>query len=120
MEISEHDLLVQLQARILAQEMFMRAVLTAAFMNTSNPLAALEEIRFEQSRAAQGAVRPRGVYEDKVWETAMKAFHNELNQVATRLETHGPGLSSRKPAAESRNRPGETAKEVRQSALHDS
>lgn len=120
MEMSEHDLLVQLQARILAQEMFMRAVLTAAFMNTSNPLSALEEIRFEQTRAAQTAVRPRGIYEDKVWETAMKAFHSELNQVATRLETQVPGLSSRAHAAESRKRSSGMAREARHSAFQDS
>jgi hypothetical protein len=83
--VTEHELLIQLQARILAQEMFMRTVLTAAFMNTPTPLASLEELRSDLVRAANEGVRPQGEYEDSVWKCAMKTLDSELNQIATRL-----------------------------------
>jgi flagellar biosynthesis regulator FlaF len=86
MTVGEHELLVQLQGRLLAQEMFMRAMLTAAFMNTSEPATAVDEMRFAQRRISAVALRPTGKYEDKVWETAAEAFESELNQVATRIK----------------------------------
>jgi hypothetical protein len=85
MALSEYELLVQLQGRILAQEMFMRTVLTAAFMNTPEPLAALEEMRSDQVRTANVAVRPTGKYENLVWEAGVATVHNELDQIANRL-----------------------------------
>jgi hypothetical protein len=93
MAITEHELLIQLQARILAQEMFMRTVLTAAFMNTPNPLASLEELRSDLVRAANEGVRPQGEYEDNVWKCAMTTFDGELNQIAQRLEKQLAGSS---------------------------
>jgi hypothetical protein len=86
MASTEHELLVELQARVLAQQMFTRSVLTAAFLNTPDPLAAVEEMRSAEAFAAQKAVRPMGPYEDEVWTKALEAFHYELNQVAARIE----------------------------------
>lgn len=85
MASTEYDLLVELQARVLAQQMFTRSVLTAAFLNTPDPLAALEEMRAAEVVAARKAVRPTGEYEDEVWAKALEAFHYELNQVAARI-----------------------------------
>jgi hypothetical protein len=81
----ERKLLIHLQARVLAQQMFMRSVLTAAFMNTPDPLGALDEMRVDEALAAEAAVRPTGPYEDEVWTEALHAFHYELNQVAARI-----------------------------------
>lgn len=81
----ERKLLIQLQARVLAQQMFMRSVLTAAFMNTPEPLGALDEMRVDEALVAEAAVRPTGPYEDEVWTEALHAFHYELNQVAARI-----------------------------------
>jgi len=53
----ERKLLIHLQARVLAQQMFMRSVLTAAFMNTPDPLGALDEMRVDEALAAEAAVR---------------------------------------------------------------
>lgn len=85
MALTDHAMLVQLQARILGQEMFMRAVLTAAFMNVSEPLAALEEMRSDLMRAANEGSRPEGKYADAVWEATLKTVDSEMNQVARRL-----------------------------------
>jgi hypothetical protein len=86
MPLTEHELLIELQARVLAQQMFTRSVLTAAFLNTPDPLAAVEEMRSAEVLAAQNGVRPMGPYEDEVWTKALEAFHYELNQVAARIE----------------------------------
>jgi hypothetical protein len=83
---SRKDLLVELQARLVAQQMFMRSVLTAALLNTPDPLSALEEMRWAEVLTAQKGARPTGAYEDEVWARALDAFHYELNQVATRIE----------------------------------
>jgi hypothetical protein len=88
MTTTEYELLLQLQARILAQEMFMRTVLAAALMNTADPLGGLEEMRADQERLATQGTRPMGKYEDEVWELALKTFNSELDQVAHRLSAH--------------------------------
>lgn len=85
---TEYELLLQLQARILAQEMFMRTVLTAALRNTSDPLSGLEEMRADQERLANQGIRATGKYADQVWQLALETFNSELNQVANRLSRH--------------------------------
>src|SRR5215213_3634333 len=90
MASTEHDLLIQLQARILAQEMVMRALLTAALTNTPDPLGSLEETRLDLIVAASDGVRPAGDYENKVWSAALECLHKELDQVGKRLiANHG-------------------------------
>jgi hypothetical protein len=108
MASTERELLVELQARVLAQQMFTRSVLTAAFLNTPDPLAAVEEMRSAEAFAVQKAVRPMGPYEDEVWTKALEAFHYELNQVAARIQDQ---RATRRTSG-FRNEPGEAATEA--------
>lgn len=111
---SEQELWVQLQARVLAQQMFTRSVLTAIFLNTPDPLASLEEMRSAQMLAAENAARPIGPYEDEVWTKALEAFHYELNQVAARIAESRSIFGTSKPRGDLRDAATETTRRLRE------
>ena len=106
MASDEYTMLVHLQARLLAQQIFTRSVLTAAFMNTPDPLASWEELRSEEMRGFDQAVRPKGAYEDEVWAKALEAFHYELNQIAERIRKQSSGVGGNGLGNGSRAAPG--------------
>jgi hypothetical protein len=115
----EYALLIQLQARIVAQQMAMRAILAAALTNTTDPLGALEEMRLDLIEAASKGVRPTGDYEDKVWSAALESLHDELDQVGKRLNDDQAGQADTSLAMDLSASSSQAARLPNARVLHD-
>ncbi|MEA1015588.1 hypothetical protein [Sphingosinicella sp. LY1275] len=85
--MSNDDRLVELEGRIVANELFMRAVLTGLVANASdNPLATLAATRRDMMSTLQLLERPVNDHADAVWDAAVTAIELQFAQVENRIK----------------------------------
>ena len=79
------DHLIDLQARVVALELLVRALLTDFALKSTKPLAGANKLRQEFLSTLQHLKRPVGEYEDAVWESAADHMSQTLDQVIERI-----------------------------------
>jgi hypothetical protein len=83
----DHDPLIDLQGRIIALELMMRAWLAGEALKKPDPVSSLRETKSALYTSLQGIDRPYDEVSDAIWSQAIEALDLLFEQAEFRVKT---------------------------------